>query len=432
MIRLALASLLAFAAAPALAQPVVFTGGKVVVGDGSAPIEGGTVVVNDGRVVAAGPAGSVAIPAGAARVDATGKWVTPGIVAGFSRIGLAEVDGGVSSANDVSASNSPYSAAIDVTWSVNPMAEPIAVSRADGVTRALVAPGPEQSIFAGQGAIIDTGKDYDPITRANAFQLVYLGDGGASLAGGSRSASALQLRDALIEARDGRRTGDRPDGDFLLDADVDALRPVVRGEVPMMVSVHRASDIVNLLRLTREFPRLDLVLMGAGEGWRVADQIAAAGVPVIAEPTLNRPGSFELLAATQSNIGRMRAAGVDVAVALLSDFVNRNARNGRQLAGNLVALQRLPGHVGVEWDDAFAMITSRPAAMMGLDEEIGSLRAGRRADVVLWSGDPLELDSAAERVWIDGVEQDLTTRQSQLARRYRTIQRQSLPAQYRR
>ena len=432
MIRLA-ASLLALAlATPALAQPVAITGGKVVIGDGSAPIEGGTVVVDNGRIVAAGPAGSVRIPAGATTVDATGQWVTPGLVAGFSRIGLAEVDGGVSSANDVSASDSPWSAAIDVTWSVNPMAEPIAVSRADGVTRAIVAPGPEQSIFAGQGAIIDTGRDYDAITRARAFQLVFLGDEGASLAGGSRSASALQLRDALIEARDGRRAGDRPDGESLLDADIEALRPVVRGETPMLVAVHRASDIVNLLRMKREFPRLDLVLMGAGEGWRVADQIAAAGVPVIAEPTLNRPGSFEILASTQSNIGRMRAAGVEVAVALLSDFVNRNARNGRQLAGNLVALQRVPGHTGVSWDEAFAMITSRPAEMMGLGEEIGSLRPGRRADVVIWSGDPLELDSAAERVWIDGVEQDLTTRQSRLAQRYRSLAPEALPRAYRR
>ncbi|WP_343347943.1 amidohydrolase family protein [Sphingomicrobium sp. XHP0239] len=432
MIRFALASLLAFAASPALAQPVAFTGGKVVVGDGSAPIEGGTVIVDNGRIVAAGPAGSVAVPAGATTVDATGKWVTPGLVAGFSRIGLAEVDGGAGGANDVSAGGSPYSAAIDVVWSINPMSEPIAVSRADGVTRAIVAPGPEQSIFAGQGAVIDTAKDYDPVTRPRAFQLVYLGEGGAGLAGGSRSASALELRDALLEARDGRREGDRPDGDFLLEADIEALRPVLRGEVPMLVAVHRAQDIVNLLRLREDFPRLDLVLMGAAEGWMVADRIAAAGVPVIAEPTLNRPGSFEMLASTQSNIGRLRAAGVDVGVAVLSDFLNRNARNGRQLAGNLVALQRLPGHVGVEWDDAFAMISSRPAAMMGMDGEIGSLRAGRRADVVLWSGDPLELGSAAERVWIDGVEQDLTTRQSRLARRYRTIQRQSLPPAYRR
>ena len=432
MIRFAASLAALLAATPALAQPVAITGGKVVIGDGSAPIEGGTVVVDNGRIVAAGPAGSVRVPAGATTIDAAGQWVTPGLVAGFSRIGLVEVDGGVSGASDAGASGSPYSAAIDVSYSVNPLATPIAVSRADGVTRAIVAPEPEQSVFAGQGAIIDTGADYEPITRARAFQLVYLGESGSGLAGGSRSASALELRDALMEARDGRREGDRPDGDFLLEADIEALRPVVRGEVPMVVAVHRASDILQVLRLRDEFPRLDLVLMGAAEGWRVADAIAAARVPVIAEPTLNRPGSFEMLASTQSNIGRMRAAGVDVGVAVLSDFVTRNARNGRQLAGNLVALQRLPGHTGVTWDDAFAMISSRPAAMVGMDGEIGSLRPGRRADIVLWSGDPLELTSAATRVWIDGVEQDLETRQSRLAKRYRSLAPEGLPKAYRR
>ncbi|MCM8556585.1 amidohydrolase family protein [Sphingomicrobium sediminis] len=414
------------AASPAAAQPVAITGGKLVIGDGSAPIDNGVVIVDDGRVVAAG---NVAIPQGAIIVDASGKWVTPGIVAGYSRIGLAEVDGG-SGPTDVSAGNSPHSAAIDVAWGVNPSAEPIRVSRADGVTRALVAPGGTNSIFAGQGAVIDTGMDYDPVTRAGAFQYVYMGQGGAQLAGGSRSAAALQLIDALTQARDGRPSTDRPEEGALTDADIRALRPVVRGEVPMLVAVERASDIVNLIRIKRQFPRIDMVLLGAGEGWLVADQIAAAGISVIAEPTANRPASFDQLAATQSNIGRLRAAGVDVGVALISDFVNRNARNGRQLAGNLVALQKVPGHTGVSWDQAFAMISSVPADMMGLGGEIGSLRSGRRADVVIWNGDPLELMSVPERVWIDGVEQDLTTRASRLAERYREIGEGQFPEAY--
>ncbi|RZV53380.1 MAG: amidohydrolase, partial [Sphingomonadaceae bacterium] len=221
-----------------------------------------------------------------------------------------------------------------------------------------------------------------------------------------------------------------PDDSQWTEADIRALGPVVRGEEKLLVHVNRSIDIMNALKLRGMFPRLDMVLVGVAEGWRVAPAIAAAGVPVIAEPLLNRPGSFEQLASTQSNIGRMRAAGVEVSAAVLSDFLNRSARNQRQYAGNLVALQKVPGHIGVSWDEAFAMISSKPAQMMGLGGEIGSLQAGRRADVVVWDGDPLELTSAAEQVWIDGVEQSLVTRQSRLAERYRSLAPSSLPKAY--
>ena len=114
-----LAGMAAFAALPAAAQTIAITGGRVVVGDGSAPIDGGTVVIRDGRIVAAGA--NVAVPVGATVVDARGKWVTPGIVAGFSRIGLIEVDA-VDPSNDAQANNSPFSAAIEVVPAVNPQA----------------------------------------------------------------------------------------------------------------------------------------------------------------------------------------------------------------------------------------------------------------------------------------------------------------------
>ncbi|MCJ7420338.1 amidohydrolase family protein [Sphingomicrobium astaxanthinifaciens] len=434
MSRFALTALAAalVAASPAIAQPVAITGGKLALGDGSAPIDNGVVILEDGRIVAAGPAGSVAVPAGAVMLDARGKWVSPGLVAPFSRIGLAEVDLSADGSDDASIGDSPHSAAIDVTWSVNPAASPIGVARADGVTRALVAPGPGDRIFSGQGAVIDTATDYDPITRAKAFQLVYLGEAGAGMAGGSRSGSVLELREGLRRAMGEGAYRDLPDDSLLTAADIEALVPVVKGEVPLMVVANRAVDIVNLLRLAQEYRGLDLILMGAAEGHLVADRIAAAGVPVIVEPTQNRPGSFEALAATQSNAGRMVAAGVEVAAAQINDFLTRSAQNNRQLAGNLVALTRVPGHTGVSWGQAFAMITSTPAAMVGLRGEIGVLAPGARADVVLWSGDPLELTSHAERVWIDGVEQSLENRQTALARRYRYPQREALPKAYRR
>lgn len=456
-----IAAALAAAASPLAAQTVAITNGTLVVGDGSEPIQGGTVVVRDGRVVAAGP--SVAVPAGAEVIDATNKWVTPGIVAGFSRLGLAEVDLGAAGSDDTETGGSPFSAAIDVTPGVNPKASTIAVSRTDGVTRAVVAPVAAKNIFAGQGAIIDTGDDMDPIVRPRAFQFVELGEGGAGIAGGSRPAAFVLFRNALREARDlgglrqapliGRREPapqhvevpyeEQPDPgllsrdarrseDVLLTRfDAAALVPVVRGRQLLLVHVERSMDILNVLDLRREFPGLKIALVGVSEGWLVADKLAESGVWVIASALNDLPASFEMLAATQSNIGRMRAAGVNVAIGMIDDNDTRNLRNQRQYAGNLVALGKVPGAAGVSWGDAFAMISSRPAEAVGLGKEFGSLAAGRRGDVVIWSGDPLELDSAPEAVWIDGVRQPLDNHQTKLRDRYRSLERKALPEAYR-
>jgi imidazolonepropionase-like amidohydrolase len=456
------ALLLALLAGTASAQTVAITGGTVALGDGSEPIEGGTVVIRDGRIVAAGR--GVAVPAGAQAIDATGKWVTPGIVAGFSRVGLVEVDT-VDATNDTEASNSPFSAAIDVAPAVNPRASAIAVNRAGGVTRAIVAPSTARSIFGGQGAVIDLGADMNPITRARAFQFVEFGETGTRDAGGSRAAAHVLFRNALREARDLSRfsgissgaTTRRPSGandqrdlgledqpdnsligsnasrpqDVLLTRfDAAALVPVLQGRQLLLVHVERASDILQTLALKREFPRLRLVLVGAAEGWRVADRIAAADVPVIANALTDLPASFEQLAATQSNIGRMRAAGVHVSIGMINDDEARQIRVSTQYAGNLVGIGRVPGHSGLSWNEAFAAITSRPAEAIGLGEEIGSLRPGRRGDVVIWDGDPLELATAVEAVWIDGVQQSLENRQTRLRDRYRQPQEGALPHAY--
>jgi imidazolonepropionase-like amidohydrolase len=452
-----------FGAARAAAQTVAITGGTVALGDGSDPIQGGTVVIQNGRILAAGR--SVAVPAGAQVVDATGKWVTPGIIAGFSRVGLAEVDA-VEGTNDIEANNSPFSAAIDVAPAINPKAMPIAVNRAGGVTRAIVAPGTGRSIFGGQGAVIDLGADMNPITRARAFQFVEFGEQGSREAGGSRAAMHVLFRNALREARDiSRYSGipssggtprqarandqrtlpleevpnsqgllasnvNRPQDVLLTRFDAAALVPVLQGRQLLLVHVERASDILQTLALRQEFPNLRLVLVGAAEGWTVADKIAAAGVPVIASALTDLPNTFEQLASTQSNIGRMRAAGVHVSIGMIDDEEARQVRLERQYAGNLVAVSRLPGATGLTWGQALQAITSAPAEAVGMGNELGSLKAGRRADVVVWDGDPLENSSAAVLVMIDGVQQPLTNHQTRLRDRYRTPTEGQLPKAY--
>ncbi len=419
-------------AAPAAAQTVAITNARLVIGDGSGPSEGGTVVIRDGRVVAAGV--GVAAPAGARVVDAAGRWVTPGIFAGFTRMGIVEIDA-VDGTNDTSGGTSPFNAALDVTPAVNPKSSPIAINRLEGVTRAVVAPDNSKgSIFAGQGAVIDLGADSGPVANPRAFQFMEYGEAGARAAGGSRPAAYAMLKNALFEVRDYVRSpasfNDRGKDALLTRADAEALVPVVQGRVPLLVHAERASDIQTMLGLKREIPALRMVLVGASEGWTVAREIAAAGVPVIASALVDLPESFEQLAATQSNIGRMKAAGVLVGIGTINQDEARQARWEKQFAGNLVALGRIPGASGLNWGEAFATITSRPAEALGLGDELGSLKPGRRGDVVIWDGDPLEIGTSAVNVFIDGVEQPMTSRQTRLRERYWDPKEGPLPKAY--
>lgn len=429
----ALSALALSLVSPAIAQTVAITGGTVAIGDGSAPIPNGTVVIQNGRIVAAGA--GVAVPAGAQTVDATGKWVTPGLVAGFSRVGLMEVPG-VEETNDAEADKSPYSAAIDIAPAINADVSAIAVSRAGGITRAVVSPGVGKGIFAGQGAIIDLGADMQPVMKARAFQFVEWGESGRGNGGGSRASMDLTFREMLraakrIAANPTAIDANATDG-LMTRADAQALLPVVNGTTPLLIHAESAHDILQALDLRGEFPALKLVLVGASEGWRVAPQIAAAKVPVIASALNDLPASFEMLAATQSNIGRMKKAGVTVAIGMINDNDGQQARYTPQYAGNLVALTKVPGASGLNWGEALAAITSAPAEAMGMGDRFGSLRAGRVGDVVLWDGDPLELTSTPVGIWIDGVQQPLESRQTRLRDRYRSLAPASLPPAYQR
>jgi imidazolonepropionase-like amidohydrolase len=461
VIRPLIAAMLAAAALPASAQTIAITGGTVALGDGSEPIPGGVVIIRNGRIAAAGL--NVGIPQGAEMVDARGKWVTPGIVAGFSRLGLTEIDLGGDGTTDDKANGGPFGAAIDIAPVVNPNSSTIPVNRADGVTRAVVAPNVAKSIFAGQGAVIDLGADMQPITRGRLFQFVEFGETGADTAGGSRASTYVLFRNALKEASELRRYApaissarepveeiDRPivrnpnesreygpdaqrSEDVLLTRfDAAALVPVLQGRQYLLIHVERARDILNVLDLKRDYPALKIVLVGASEGWLVADKIAGSRVPVIASAVNDLPSSFEQLAATQSNVGRMRDAGVEVSIGMIDDNDTRYLFNERQYAGNLVALGNVPGASGVRWGEALAMITSRPAEALGLGRDIGSLAPGRRADVVIWSGDPLQVSSNAETVFIDGVQQPMDSRQTKLRERYKDLSRDVLPEAYRR
>ncbi|WP_190276459.1 amidohydrolase family protein [Tsuneonella flava] len=423
----ALAATAAALSAPLAAQNVAITNATLAVGDGSEPVENATVVVQNGKIVAAGP--GVAAPAGMAVIDGTGKWVTPGLFAAMTQLGLYDVDG-VRESNDSSGGRSPFSAALDVTTALNPASQHVSVTRGGGITRASVFVGPSSAIFGGQGAVVDLGADPNMVMRPRAFQVVTLGESGGRIAGGTRLAAQAAFRNALQEAQNAVGKADRP-GDVLLNRpDALALVPVVKGEQPLYVAVERAADIRSVLALRNEFPKLDLVIVGASEGWMVANELAAAKVPVIAHALDDLPTSFEDLAATQSNVGRMVKAGVKVAVGGLTGGTGDQARNSKQFAGNLVALNKLPGATGLTWGQALATISSVPAEIAGFGGKAGVLKPGAVGDVVLWDGDPLELSSAPVKVFIDGVEQPTDNHQTKLRERYRDLDTSQLPKAY--
>ena len=429
MIRVSLlgASFFALAlAAPAAAQDFDIVNATVATGDGSEPVSGGTVSVRGGKVVYAGPDAGAPARATGTEIDGTGKWVTPGLVATLTTLGLSDVSG-VSESNDIRPGNSPWGAALDVTPAINPSSQHILVHRGAGITRAATVTTPSKSIFGGQGAIIDLGADAQPVTRAKAFQIVALGERGARISGGSRAASFVELAEALREAAAYANGRWDAESATLPRADAEALGAVVSGRQPLYVAVERASDIRAVLGLKREMPRLDLVLLGASEGWLVAREIAAAGVPVIADGLDDLPNSFEELASTQSNVGRLVKAGVKVAI---NASAMENPRNLNQYAGNLVALSRIPGADGLSWGQAFATITSVPAQISGLGASAGRLVPGATADVVIWDGDPLEVRSVPTRVFIEGIEQPLDSHQTRLRDRYRDLDESDQPKAY--
>jgi imidazolonepropionase-like amidohydrolase len=411
---------LALAGQPAArAETIAIVGAKVHTVGPQGTIDGATVLIDGGRIRAVGR--DVAVPAGARRIDAAGKVVTPGLFDSFSGLGLVEVSA-VEGSQDSSVEDDRITAAFDVVDALNPDSSLLPVNRVEGLTRAVVAPGPGESLIAGRGAVIHLGQGPELVVRAPVAMFAVLGERGAGLAGGSRGGAMLRLKEALQDAKDyaahraAFEGGNRREY-ALSRLDLEALVPVVEGKLPLVVSVDRASDIRAALRLAEEYD-LKLILARAAEGWRVAEEIAAAKVPVVVDPMENLPGSFEALGATLENAARLRKAGVTIA---LMSGESHNARNVRQSAGNAVAN-------GLPWEEGLRALTAAPAAIWGIADRYGTLEPGKDADVVIWDGDPLELTSFPERVFIRGAEMPRDSRQLQLRDRYLELGGEMPPA----
>ena len=418
---ISLAAAAAAAITAASAQTIAIMNGRVHTVSGGV-IENGDVVIRDGRIMQVGA--ELAAPAGATVIDASGKVVTPGLFAPLSGIGLVEI-GAVLDANDSAPDPGfPLSAGLNAVDAYNPSSVLIPVNRAAGVTRALMTPSAgETMLFGGQAAVIDLSGRANSITRAEAAQRVMMGEAGAGRAGGTRMGAWAVLREYLDEARSYAANPNdyvrRPHEPRFALSDLKALGRVVSGDQPLIVSVNSASDIRALIRL-KNTHRLNVIIVGASEGWRVAREIALCDIPVIISGMDKLPGRGEDIDATLKNAARLNQAGVKIS---FYDGAH-NTRLIRQHAGNAVA-------EGLPFDDGLKAITLNPAQMYGLGAQLGSLEAGKIADVVIWDGDPLEVTTKPEAVFINGRPQDLGNRQQMLMQRYRDLSRGDLPHAYR-
>jgi len=400
--------------APAPSGPAIAITNARIMPVSGATIERGTVLIRGGRIAAIGA--NVQVPAGARTIDAAGKIVTPGLLESATQIGIVEIQAGAQGTDDQSSTDKDLSAAFNVVDSFNGASTVIPVTRVDGITRAVVMPAGTGHALLGQGALFDLSGAQVPasVMKVPVAMFANLGEAGAAAEGGSRASAVLRLREALQDALDFDRNRAAWNAAQRRDyargrLDLEALVPVVRGQLPLAINANRASHLLAAMRLADEF-RLKLILMGAAEGWMVADQLVAHKVPVVVKPLTNIP-SFDALAATLENAARLSRAGVTL---VLSSFDTHNARNIRQEAGNAIAY-------GLDRDAALRAVTLEPARVWGVADRIGSLEPGKDADVVVWSGDPFELTTTAEHVFINGVEMSRDTRQKQLLERYRVI-----------
>jgi imidazolonepropionase-like amidohydrolase len=414
-------------ASTASAQTIAITGGTVYPVSGP-KIEHGTVIIRDGKIIAVGA--NVSVPAGAQTVDATGKWVTPGLINASTQLGVEEVQAVSSTSDERATGTNGVAASFRVVDGFNPHSVMIQPARNDGVTSVVDLPQSAGVIF-GQAGFVDLAPG-DMIVRSSAAMVGQFGNTsagfgrrGAGAEGYTRGEMAARLRELFDDVKTyagNKAAYDRAQSRPLSAsrADLEALIPVVEGRLPLVLYVDRASDIREGMSITKAYG-IKLVVAGGAEAWEVAAELAAAKVPVLTGTLDNIPQSFEQLGQRQDNIVLLRKAGVTVALIGNSgeeDASPFNVRNIRQDAGTAVAY-------GLSWDEALRAVTLAPAEIFGVAERVGTLQAGRDANVVVWSGDPFEFSTRPVAVLVHGVAVLAPDRQDMLMQRYKTLPRPS-------
>jgi hypothetical protein len=389
----------------AAAQDFIIRGATVHTASAKGTLKNTDVLVRGGVIVAIG---AEAAAPNATVIDAKGKELTPGLFGGLTDIGIEEIAAESETVDSTLNQKSPaweqqWRPELDVTVAFNPRSFIVPVTRVEGVTWTVLVPNAGDTIIGGQGSAVTLDGRYDAALPGSRSLFVQMGSAGARVAGGTRAAEYMLLEQAIHEARNQNPIAQ---GALLHAAGREALNRYLMGG-RVIFQVDRASDIREVVSFA-ERAGIKPVILGGDEAWLVAKDLARANVPVILDPLNDLPLDFDRLASSLENAARLQRAGVRIA---FSSGDTPQARLVRQLAGNAVA------H-GLPWEAALAAITSTPADIFGVGATHGRIAVGQTADLVLWSGDPLELSTLAEEVWIAGRPIELKSRQTELRDRY--------------
>jgi imidazolonepropionase-like amidohydrolase len=373
-------------------------------------ITNGTVVIDRGKITAVGT--DVSIPQGAEVIDCKGKWIYPGMIDAGTKLGLFEF-GQVSQAADVSEVGDVVPQMKALT-AVNPNSAGIPVTRISGVTTVLTVP--EGELFGGTAALINL-QGYTPDQMYAGFEAAVLNFPRTGRRGGfdrrtdeeikkATDKAMARLNDVWDRATQYHKLDSATQGKMQYYPEMQALLPVVRGQMNLLIEVDAAKDIQAALKWIAEKKIKRVILSGVGEGWRVADAIAKANIPVLAGPVLRLPSrEYDRYDKGYANVGLMKKAGVKVAIK--TDDDNVNYRNLPYHAGFAVAY-------GMSREDALKAITIVPAEIFGVADRLGSIEVGKNATLFVCDGDPFETKTQVNNVFIDGWKIPMVSRQTLL------------------
>ena len=360
-------------------------------------LKGASIVMDNGKITAINPAEVSADEI----IDANGKIVTPGFIASNNQLGLVEV-GAVAGSRD--AGDDKAGIDFDVSLAYNAHSSLIPYARKGGVTRDVITPYGGDSIFAGLASVVDLSGSLESDVQKQAALVVHLGE--------RRKGSRAFTLQTLINKLDAHQTKlskkDKKDDDKQSTEDK-VMAKVLSGDMPLVISVSRAADIIELIKVKEQFG-VNLVLSGAQDAVVVKEHIAKANIPVIISAMDNLPGSFDSLHANLNNAGLLEKAGVKVLLTVGGD-ASHNIYQLRYDAGNAVSY-------GMSQQGALKAVTSNVADVFGINA--GSIEVGKAADVVMWTNDPFEISSNVSRMFINGTEVSTQSRQDKLRDRYTT------------
>lgn len=378
----------------------------------------GTVVIRGGKIEAVGA--SVAVPADATAIDGTGLFVYPGMIDSGTRLGLTEISSvpGGEDTQELGDFN-PHNLTLSA---VNPHSELIPVTRVNGVTTVITAA--RGGLVSGQAALMDllgwTPQEMGVLPRA-AMVMTYprVGAGGGGFGGGfgqqrpaaeQREAMDRQVRQLRGYFGDAKAYADikARGGTVKADLAMEAMVPVVRGELPVVFDVETADQIRGVLSLADSFG-IKVILRGARESWRLADTLAARKVPVIVGPTTSAPGAEDPYDMVYAYPGVLARAGVKIA------FQSADAANVR----NLPYQAALATAYGLDPDAALRALTLAPAQIWGVADRYGSVEAGKVANLIVTTGDPLDVRTVVRHLFIRGQLVPLTDRHTKLYEQFR-------------